>query len=178
MSTTTDHPQATFWERFKKQRRKRVKRAGKNFIRRMASFLASQSTVGDAPVMNKTDFPFVKPLEDNWQAIHAELVEILKHREAVPLFHELSPDQKKISKGAHWRTFILYGFGEKSEKNCARTPETVRLLSQVPNLQTAWFSILSPQYHIPAHRGRNQGHSALSPWSHRSEGRGKLHLAH
>jgi aspartyl/asparaginyl beta-hydroxylase (cupin superfamily) len=157
MSTTTDQTPGTFIQRFRKARRKRIKRWGKNFIRGMAAFLGRQSLVGDAPVLDKSLFPYLKPLEDNWQVIRAELDEILKHREAVPLFHELSQDQKKISKGPNWRTFILYGFGERSEKNCARAPETARLLAQVPNIQTAWFSILSPRFHIPAHRGVTKG---------------------
>ena len=31
------------------------------------------------------------------------------------------------------------------------------MLEAVPNLQTAWFSILAPGYHIPAHRGVSKG---------------------
>jgi beta-hydroxylase len=49
--------------------------------------------------------------------------------------------------------FILFGFGVPSERNCARCPETARLLRSVPRLQSAWFSILAPRYHIPEHRG-------------------------
>ena len=41
--------------------------------------------------------------------------------------------------------------------NCKHAPVTTRLLEAVPNLQTAWFSILSPGYHIPAHRGVSKG---------------------
>ncbi len=153
MSTTTEQASQTWAERFRYQRRKRIKRFGKNFIRGLSSFLGRQSLVGDTPVLDKELFPHVKPLEANWKTIRAELDEILKHRDAVPLFQELSRDQKKISKGANWRTFVLYGFGLKCEKNCRQAPETSRLLEQVPNLQTAWFSILSPRFHIPAHRG-------------------------
>jgi len=50
--------------------------------------------------------------------IRDEVIEILKHREAIPAFQEVSPDQKRISKGKNWRTFILFGFGSKLEKNC------------------------------------------------------------
>jgi beta-hydroxylase len=63
----------------------------------------------------------------------------------------------RIAKGTNWRTFILYGFGTKLEKNCRQAPVTVSLLEKVPNLQTAWFSILGPGYHIPAHRGVSKG---------------------
>ena len=63
----------------------------------------------------------------------------------------------RISKGSNWRTFVLYGFGKKLERNAAQAPVTTRVLEQVPNLQTAWFSILAPGYHIPAHKGVTKG---------------------
>ncbi len=141
----------------KKKRQKRLKKAGQYVIRGLGGFLGRQSLVGDMPIHDSKDFPALKAFVDNWEGIRAEVVEILKHREAVPLFQEVSPDQMRIAKGNNWRTFILYGFGTKSEKNCRQAPLTTRILESVPNLQTAWFSILSPGYHIPAHCGVSKG---------------------
>jgi ornithine lipid ester-linked acyl 2-hydroxylase len=142
---------------FKAWRRKKVKRVGKTLARKLASFLGSQSEVGDTPILENADFPFLKHFTDNWQTIATEVQTILKHRESIPLFHELSSDQAKISKGNNWRTFFLYGFRSKLEKNSKQAPVTVSLLEKVPHLQTAWFSILSPGYHIPPHRGVTKG---------------------
>lgn len=144
-------------DRFKSERRKRVKRFGKNLIRGLAGFLGSQSKVGDTPVLDSAHFPFLAAFTDNWQTIRTEVAAVLRHREAIPAFQEVSPDQMRISKGQNWKTFILYGFGNKLEKNCRQAPVTARLLETVPNLQTAWFSILGPGYHIPAHRGVSKG---------------------
>ena len=113
--------------------------------------------MGDTPVLDTKHFPFLANFTDTWETIRDEAIVILKHREAIPAFQEVSPDQKKISKGTNWRTFILFGFGKKMQKNCNQAPVTTRLLEAVPNLQTAWFSILSPGYHIPAHRGVSKG---------------------
>lgn len=157
MTDAVNTPPKTLQQRFKKARRKRIKKFGKNLIRRLANFLGRQSLVGDAPVLDSRHFPFLKTFTGDWQAIKAEVTEILKHREAIPLFQDVSADQMKISKGNNWRTFILFGFGEKLEKNCVQAPVTTRLLEAVPNLQTAWFSILGPGYHIPAHRGVSKG---------------------
>jgi aspartyl/asparaginyl beta-hydroxylase (cupin superfamily) len=157
MTDTANIPPKTLQQRFKKARRKRVKNFGKRLIRRLANFLGRQSLVGDAPVLDAKQFAFLKTFTDDWPAIKAEVAEILKHREAIPLFQDVSVDQMKISKGNNWRTFILFGFGEKLEKNCRQAPVTTRLLEAVPNLQTAWFSILGPGYHIPAHRGVSKG---------------------
>jgi len=147
----------TLGEKLKKQRRKRIKKLGRTLIRNLADFLGRQSLVGDMPIHDNKDFPFLKPFVDNWQAIRAEVDEILKYREAVPLFQDVSRDQKRIAVGNNWRTFILYGFGTKLEKNCRQAPLTTRILESIPNLQTAWFSILGPGYHIPAHRGVSKG---------------------
>jgi ornithine lipid ester-linked acyl 2-hydroxylase len=157
MADITNVPPKTLQQRFKKARRRRVKRFGKNLIRGLADFLGGQSLVGDAPVMDSKHFPFLKTFTDNWQTMRAEVTEILKHREAIPVFQDVSPDQMRIAKGNNWRTFILFGFGEKLAKNCKQAPVTTRLLEAVPNLQTAWFSILGPGYHIPAHRGVSKG---------------------
>jgi beta-hydroxylase len=157
MTETMNIPPDTVPQRLKKWRRKTVKLYGKRLIRRLADFLGSQSLVGDAPVLESRHFPFLSSFTDNWKAIHQEVVEILKHREAIPVFQDVSPDQMKISKGTNWRTYILFGFGEKLEKNCKQAPVTTRLLEAVPNLQTAWFSILGQGYHIPAHRGVTKG---------------------
>ena len=157
MTDAANAPPLTWQQCLKKARRKRVKKFGTKLIRSLGNFLGRQSLVGDTPVLNSKHFPFLKTFASDWQAIKAEVTEILKHRDAIPVFHDISSDQKRISKGNNWRTFILFGFGEKSEKNCKQAPATTRLLEAVPNLQTAWFSILAPGYHIPAHRGVSKG---------------------
>lgn len=157
MPIATNKAPTGFFERLKKQRRRRVKRFGKNVIRGLAGFIGRQSLVGDVPVLDNSHFPFLQQFSDNWPAIRAEVTEILKHRDQIPLFQDVSKDQKKIAKGNNWRTFILFGFGAKLEKNCKQAPVTASLLETVPNLQTAWFSILAPGYHIPPHRGVTKG---------------------
>jgi ornithine lipid ester-linked acyl 2-hydroxylase len=142
---------------FKAKRRRFIKRSGKKLIRGLAGFLGRQSKVGDRPIHANEDFSFLAPFTENAEAILAEANSILKHREDIPAFHDISPDQMKISKGTGWRTFFLFGFGQRLERNCSQAPVTARLLERVPHLQTAWFSILAPRYHIPAHRGVTKG---------------------
>src|SRR5207237_8656102 len=157
MADSTAGSQLTLPERLKKERRKRVKRMGKKLTTLLGRFLATQSLVGNEPVLDNAPFPFLDAFTRNWEKIRDEVTEILKHREAIPAFQEVSPDQKRISKGKNWRTFILFGFGSKLEKNCRQAPVTANLLAAVPGLQSAWFSILSPGYHIPNHTGVSKG---------------------
>jgi beta-hydroxylase len=157
MSLSGQEASPGFLQRIRQERRRRVRDAGKVFRRWLRNYLGRQSLVGDAPVLDSGHFPFIDQFAENAPAIKAEVNEILKHREEIPLFQEVSSDQMRIAKGNNWRTFILFGFGSKLEKNCRQAPVTASLLETVPNLQTAWFSILSPGYHIPRHKGVTKG---------------------
>ena len=115
------------------------------------------SEVGDKTFFDNEDFPWVKDLEANWKVIRAELDEVLKEREHVPSFQDVSTDQYALSQDDKWKTFFLYGYGFKSETNCARCPETARLMEQIPGMKSAMFSILAPGKHIKDHRGPYKG---------------------
>jgi beta-hydroxylase len=151
---STDQP---FLLQLKQFRRRAVKTLGKKLTRNLADFLGRQSLVGDTPIIDDRLFPFLEAFRQEWRAIRDEVTAILAHRDAIPAFQEVSPDQYRISTGKNWRTFVLYGFRLKMARNCSQAPVTTRLLESVPNLQTAWFSILAPGYHIPAHRGVSKG---------------------
>lgn len=134
-----------------------VMRTGRKLRKLIAVLQSRQSLIGDTPVLDTAHFPEFKVLEDNWRDVLGEVRDILKFREQVPKFHEVSAYQKKISKDDDWRTFFLYGFGTKLKRNCAQAPKTAAMLESIPNLQTAWFSILAPGAHIPPHKGVTKG---------------------
>lgn len=115
------------------------------------------SLVGDKTFFDKDDFPWVKDLEDNWKVIRAELDEVLKERAMLPSFQDISKDQISISKDDKWKTYFFFGYGFKSEFNCAQCPETTKILERLPGMKSAMFSILAPGKHIPAHRGPYKG---------------------
>ncbi len=115
------------------------------------------SLVGDKPVHDPSTFAWARQLEDNWTVMREELNDILQHREALPNFHDITEDASTISQDDKWKTYFFYGYGKKAEENCARCPRTTELIEQVPGMTTAFFSILSPGKHIPAHRGPYKG---------------------
>ncbi len=115
------------------------------------------SLVGDQPIHDAADFPWTRQLESEWTTIRDEITPLLKHRDALPSFHDIAKDASTISQDDRWKTFFLYGYGEKAEQNCARCPRTTELVEQIPGMTTAFFSILSPGKHIPAHRGPYKG---------------------
>ncbi|NIP29217.1 MAG: aspartyl/asparaginyl beta-hydroxylase domain-containing protein, partial [Candidatus Dadabacteria bacterium] len=62
-----------------------------------------------------------------------------------------------ITTDNNWKTYFLAGYGIESKENCKRCPETARILKKIPGMKTAFFSILSPKKHIPAHKGPFNG---------------------
>ncbi len=141
----------------KNPRRAFVKKTGKALVRKIASFQSGQSKVPDTPKIDNSHFPFLQEFVQNWEIIRDEVKGVLKFKEAIPGFHEISPDQYRLSTENNWKTFVLFGFGQRLEKNASLAPRTAEILEKVPNLQTAMFSILAPGYHIPAHKGVTKG---------------------
>ncbi|MEP1229484.1 MAG: aspartyl/asparaginyl beta-hydroxylase domain-containing protein [Litorimonas sp.] len=152
MASTVEKP-----KHLNNKRRAFVKKTGKKLVRKIAVFQSKQSMVPDTPKIGNEHFTFLKDFTDNWETIQAELRDVLKFREAIPGFQEISPDQYRLATEQNWKTFVLFGFGDRLEKNVQLAPKTADILDKVPNLQTAMFSILAPGYHIPAHKGVTKG---------------------
>lgn len=115
------------------------------------------SLVGNSNFFDQKHFPWVANIEAHWQEILEEVKPILAERDSIPSFQEISPDQKVITQDNHWKTFFLYGYGHRAEKNCLRCPKTTALMEKIPGMKTAFFSILSPGKYIPEHRGPYKG---------------------
>lgn len=119
--------------------------------------IAVLSRDGKRTFFDPSPFPWVARVEAEWRTIRAELDTLLVHRDKIPNFQDISEDQKILTEGEQWKTFFFYAYGHKAEQNCARCPETARLLQCIPGMKTAMFSILAPKKHIPGHRGPYKG---------------------
>jgi beta-hydroxylase len=115
------------------------------------------SKVGSPPVYDNRVFPWAAEVEREWLAIRAELDRILTRKDDLPGFHEIATDVATITCDSGWKTFLLLGFGVRSERNIAACPETWRIMQRIPGLKTVMFSILEPGKHLPAHRGPYNG---------------------
>lgn len=118
---------------------------------------ARHSAVGNPPIYDASLFPWTKQVEAEWKTIRSELDVLLKRREELPSFHEVTNEVATITQDDDWKTFFLMGYGIKVERNCQQCPETTRIIEKIPGLKTAMFSILSGRKHIPAHRGPYNG---------------------
>ena len=115
------------------------------------------SKVGNPPIYDNAVFPWTKEIEYDWRAIRAELDRVLTRKDDLPGFHELSKDVATISQDSGWKTFLLAGYGFKSQANINACPQTWAVCQKIPGLITVMFSILEPGKHLPPHRGPYNG---------------------
>jgi aspartyl/asparaginyl beta-hydroxylase (cupin superfamily) len=134
-----------------------VRTRGRKIIQKIQILMGRYSLVGDHQFFSAEEFPWCQKLEAGWQTIREELDEVLTHRDDLPNFQDISPDQAHLAKEDKWKTFFFFAYGLKAPGNCARCPRTMKLLEAVPGAKTAFFSILSPQMHIPEHCGPYKG---------------------
>lgn len=140
-------------EEIRKRRRKLVKKYGKKIFRRIDQYFGEQSLIPNDQILDSKLFPWTADLEAGWKDMQVELLELLRHRDELPRFQDISPDQYRISPDDKWKTFVFYGFGFRSDHNSGICPKTAAVLDRIPRIENAFFSILAPGKHVPAHKG-------------------------
>lgn len=131
-------------------------RVGKHLRGVFDRLIASSSLVSNDPVLDVRDFEWTQLLRDNWEAIRDEAVAAAMQRPA-PSLASISPDHRAIAPVDMWRSFFLFGYGYAVEENMAQCPVTTDVIGRIPGLNSAFFSVLAPGTHIPAHRGVTKG---------------------
>jgi ornithine lipid ester-linked acyl 2-hydroxylase len=96
------------------------------------------------------DLEWAKNIELNWKIIQEEVTAHLKTtNELKPYFSTVL-----VNSPGKWKTSGFYFWGMRvSAKACRACPETIRILSGVPNIVTAALSITEPHSEIKGHFG-------------------------
>ena len=147
-----DDPRASRSYRLKPPRHLGVK-LGRKLADNVEGFIAKRGAVEDLAIYETHTFPWAQKMEQGWKDIRRELDEVMAFRDEIPSFHEILKEASAITQDQDWKTFFLFAPGMECDANQAKCPLTTRLLQHIPGLHTAFFSILSPRKHIPAHRG-------------------------
>jgi beta-hydroxylase len=116
-------------------------------------WLAKQSLMGDEPFVDPQELPGLVELGRHWRTIREELHPLLAQRDRIPAVRDISPEHRRIATATRWNRCLLVGYGFRAEENCARCPQTMALLKNVPGLVVAFFSIMEPGTQVPPHRG-------------------------
>ncbi len=128
-----------------------------SFVNKVEALNIKYSKFGDPPIYDNSCFPWVSEVESEWKVIREELESVLVRREDLPNFHDIMAEVNTITSDNMWKTYFLAAYGLESEENAKRCPETSRILKKIPGMKTAFFSILSPNKHIPPHKGPYNG---------------------
>ena len=131
-------------------------RVGKHLRGLFDRLIGASSLVATDPVLDVRDFGWTALLRDHWQDIRDEAIAVSQVG-AAPSLATISPDHRSIAKVGKWRSFFLWCYGYPIDENLARCPKTQALVERIPGLNSAFFSILAPGTHIPAHRGVTKG---------------------
>lgn len=123
----------------------------------LEAWVVRVSRLPDTPVYDPADFPWVRGIQSQWRSIREELEAVLVDRDRMPSFHEILKEVGTITRDDQWKTYFLIGTGMDCRENARRCPQTMRLLETIPGVCTAFFSLLAPGKHIPAHRGAYNG---------------------
>jgi ornithine lipid ester-linked acyl 2-hydroxylase len=102
------------------------------------------------------DYPALRILEDNYQTVRDECLALLDTSITIPGMDTLSA---ATAGGIHqiaWKSF-MFKSGKFIDENCALAPRTAALLRRLPDVYTAFFSVLEPHQHIKPHWGYWKG---------------------
>lgn len=132
----------------------RLSRASLDWLERQ---VARHSLHPDQPVYDNAWFPWASEVAAAWPAVRAELDRVMTRQHQMPSFQDILDEVRDIQNDDQWKTFFLAGIGMDCSANAQRCPATMHALKNVPGLRTAFFSILAPGKHIPAHRGAYNG---------------------
>lgn len=142
---------------FKKTYREFILDKGEKGFRKLEKLIGEYSLIGNYTFFDPYTYDWVVKLEANWQIIRQEVDQLLENLDTIPNFQDISTDQYSITQDNRWKTYFFYAYGLKAEKNCQRCPNTTRLIEEIPDLKTAFFSILLPHKYIPEHCGPYKG---------------------
>lgn len=137
-----------------------ISRLGKalfSFIHWLESRVRANSRVGATAFFNETHFPWLEAFKSEWHAMLAEAESVLSQRHRLPAFQDISKEVGYITHDDQWKTFMLLGYGLRSENNLRHCPATASALQKIPGIRTAFFSILEPGKRLPPHRGPYNG---------------------
>lgn len=112
----------------------------------------------DKPWHEPTDFEWTKRLEESYQTIKQELLNLrfVENNGFRPNLEpqDFFPEDHRAYSGKQWNVFYFFLHGKKFENNCVLCPETTKIIESIPRITgTIYFSVLTARTHIPLHCG-------------------------
>ena len=117
-------------------------------VNRLFWWLEDRGLMGRTPAFDRDyerEYHGLRALEVAHPVVKAECLKLLEHKDQLTDVKDLGAGLTKggIHK-AQWKAF-MFKSGEFIEENCALAPRTAELIRKIPNVYTAFFSIVDPQ---------------------------------
>lgn len=132
-------------------------RFGKKLRPTLNRWIGSASLIPTTPMLDPSLLAWTGRLTDAWRAIQAECDALLSEREAIPPLGRIASYHRRIAPDDKWRSFFFEAHGYEVVANRARCPATAAMLDTIPNLVTAFYSVMDPGTHVPRHKGFSKG---------------------
>ncbi len=122
-----------------------------SFLAPINCFLYLFSKIPSRPYLQTTDFPELKPLQDNWQAIREEALALLRAGE---IKKSERPDDVGFNSffKTGWKRFYLKWYGDNHPSALELCPRTTELLNGIGTVKAAMFAELPPGSKLVRHR--------------------------
>jgi beta-hydroxylase len=115
------------------------------------------SLVGHTAFLDPARFAWTAVLEENWLQIRQELDQVMRFKEHIPNYVDLSDEAKGLTETESWKSFFFCAYGVQVPANRERCPATAALLDRIEGLKSGFFSIMLPGTHLKPHRGHYAG---------------------
>jgi beta-hydroxylase len=125
------------------------------FLAPYSVWCSSNSKSLNKPIHNmEANFTNHHILKDNWKIIRNEALNIYKSGKATLIKNDMFFD--KIADNG-WKKFYIKWYGPITNEASKLCPKTVELISKIPEIKLAMFSILEAGSKIPLHAGPFKG---------------------
>jgi beta-hydroxylase len=114
-------------------------------------FVSLSSAVEATPLVDMTRFPELAPLTAAWSTIRDEALELCRSGH---IRKSVEHDDLAFNSfyKRDWRRFYLKWYGDFLPSARVLCPETVALVSRIPTIHAAMFTLLAPRSHLVRHR--------------------------
>lgn len=111
------------------------------------------SLIPTTPILDPALLDWTDRLAAQWRTIQAECDALLAERDAIPPLGRIAAYHRRIAPDDKWRSFFFEAHGYEVVANRARCPATAAILDTIPDLVTAFFSVMDPGTYVPRHKG-------------------------
>jgi aspartyl/asparaginyl beta-hydroxylase (cupin superfamily) len=104
------------------------------------------------------DFAWIEEIEKSYPEMLEEFNRFCRETNQIPDLGKISDEESRLVKPNQWKFIPLYMYGNKVDFICDKLPRTTAVVQGIPDLTTAFFSILTPHAKITEHRGAYKGY--------------------